>query len=433
MGKITISSVFRFLIYMLMVTTYFPLIYNNLPPVIGSHHLWAILWGLAVILYKPKIFSSHLIVIILLYGLYLGIGMLTFWNKMDNWNKTGLLTEFYQILMGASVLMYFYQEKDFKGLATLTKWVIFFLVITSISTIATSLIDPLYARKIVGVNPYTSEGQELLKLNKFGSGGYGTDVVFMSLLVLLIYYFKNPQISLYPRWIIGVCFSLFIFAIISMQITTNVIISVVFSIIALIGTKRLSTTIILISLFSIISISIPQKTYINIISRASGLFDSETILNERINDIALYLETESNLQSSDTQTEGRVERYPILWKSFSTSPLFGCFFFSDGIKAEYDPEGGHLFWMNKLTVTGLFGFLFFLSIISTHILANLRRLKTSYNVFYIIATFSIVCYGLVKSLGGRETWYAIFILIPGIFYLPQIKSGISQQKPQVAN
>jgi hypothetical protein len=84
-------------------------------------------------------------------------------------------------------------------------------------------------------------------------------------------------------------------------------------------------------------------------------------------------------------------------------------------------EGGHLHWMNKLTTTGVFLFIFFIMVIYNFIKINLKYFDSAYIFYYILASLSIVSYGLIKAISGRETWYALFIILPGIYYLPMLK------------
>ena len=45
---------------------------------------------------------------------------------------------------------------------------------------------------------------------------------------------------------------------------------------------------------------------------------------------------------------------PMLFEAFSENPIFG---YSWGDLSKYNAEGGHIYWMNKLTVLGIFGFI----------------------------------------------------------------------------
>ncbi len=119
-------------ISLLMASTFLPLVFNNLPPILRSHHLWTTIWIISLIFFHPKIFLNKLIVYVLAYGVFFIIAKETIWYKMDEWNFKRLLYEFYEIAIGVSVVTYFYQNRDYFRLAKLTKWSIVFLIITSI-------------------------------------------------------------------------------------------------------------------------------------------------------------------------------------------------------------------------------------------------------------------------------------------------------------
>jgi energy-coupling factor transporter transmembrane protein EcfT len=101
--------------------------------------------------------------------------------------------------------------------------------------------------------------------------------------------------------------------------------------------------------------------------------------------------------------------------------MFGCYFFSDESGNGYKPEGAHLHWMNKLTTTGIIGLIVFLLIPYNFIRNNLRLFDPTYKFYYILASLSILGYGFIKQLGGRDTWYAFFVILPGLYYLPLLK------------
>ena len=102
----------------------------------------------------------------------------------------------------------------------------------------------------------------------------------------------------------------------------------------------------------------------------------------------------------------RTERYPILWDTFKESPILGCYFQSDKTGYGYKALGGHLHWMNKLTVTGIIGFLLFIIIPVSFIRKNMRYYNQEYKFYYLLSSLSILAYGFLKAIAGFETWDA---------------------------
>ncbi len=407
-----------------MASTFCPLVFNNLPPIISSHHFWTIIWGISILLFQPKVLFSKLMLIVMGYGLFLIFMLITFWSSMDEWNIKMLYNEFYIFSIGISVISYFHHTKDYKSFALITKWSLIFIGITAIMSIISSSIDPMYARNLGGISNVTSiesERDAILAFKQYGGGTYSTAGAFMCLFPILIYYYKNIKISLLKKNQIVIFAIILFLALIGMQIFTNIIIALVFSIIAIFGMKKIKQSILIISLIFIISIMIPKGLYTNSLLAISSYFKEDSELNYKFRDLSIYIETGKDANEINTGTGNRAERYPMLLETFVKNPFVGCYFLSDRLGNGYKSEGAHLHWMNKLTVTGIFGFFIFLAIPYNFIKTNYRRFNYDYKFYYLIASLSILSYGFLKAIAGRETWYAFFIIIPGMYYLPLLK------------
>ncbi len=423
MQKVTGQKYFYYIALMLMATTFLPLVFNNLPPFIRSHHIWTIIWGVSLLFFDTKIFFSKPMMYLFIYGLLLLLATQTIWSSMDEWNYKLLVNEFYEIAVGVSVITYFLQNKNYLDLAKVTKWSIVFLFITAIMTIISSGIDPMYARNITSISSITSESEReaILSFKRFGGGTYSTAGAFMCLLPIFIFYYKNIKISLLSKkQIIIFCFVVFL-ALFGMQIFTNILVAVAFSVIALLGMKKLRQSTLVIGIFLSILVFTPKGVYINSLQSFGNYFPEGTDLNYKFKDLALYVETGADEYDNTTGTGARIERYPVLMETFLKSPLFGCYFLSDSFGNGYRGEGIHLYWMNKLTITGIIGLLFYLFIPYNFIKNSLRYFDSTYKFYYLLAAFSILFYGLMKAVVGRETWYAFFILLPGLYYLPLLR------------
>jgi hypothetical protein len=113
----------------------------------------------------------------------------------------------------------------------------------------------------------------------------------------------------------------------------------------------------------------------------------------------------------------------MLFESFIRSPIFGCYFFSEKDGRGYERAGAHLYWMNKITVTGIAGFVFFVSIMIAFFRKSVTLIPKNMRFYYMIALVSFVIYGFFKNLGGH-TWYAFFVIIPGMCYLPLLSKKV---------
>lgn len=405
---------------MLMASTYLRVAFNNFPSILRSHHIWTIVWVGSLLIFYPQIFLNKILLYTLGYGCLLFLAIQTIWNGMDAANQKRLFWEFYEIAIGVSVFTYFQVTRDYVRLAKITRWAIIFLFITAVMSIISSAIDPLYARNITAATSIIDEGDKarVLSFMRYGGGTYSTAAVFMCLFPILFYYYKNIKLSIIPKFQIIILSITIFLALLGIQIFGNILITVVISIIALLGTKRIKQSILVTSLFLSIIIIIPKGVYVNSLRTVSSYFKEDSDINYKLRDLALFIEAGADIKNNSTGVSTRAERYPMLTRTFLKGPLFGCFYFSDGSTAGYNGLGYHLYWMNKLTVTGLIGFILFLYIPYMFIKENLTKFTSNYKFYYILASLSILSYGLIKAVVGRETWYAFFLILPGLYYLP---------------
>ena len=83
-----------------MVTTYLPVVTNNLPPIIRSHHLWAGIWGVSILILARPIFNNRILLYVLIYYLLLVLVMMnSVWSNMDKWNRAQGINELYMLTM----------------------------------------------------------------------------------------------------------------------------------------------------------------------------------------------------------------------------------------------------------------------------------------------------------------------------------------------
>lgn len=415
---------------MIIASSFLPLVFNNLPNYIRSHHIWTILWFLSIIVFYPKMISNKNILYLLFYGAVIVIGLNTFWKTMDEWNKSMIYNEFYQISVGLTVFIYYKHSKDYAGLAHISKWGVIFLIITAVMTIVSSIIDPLYARKIVGLASVSSESlrEELLEIKKLGGGGYGTSIAFMSLVPIIIGVFKHPtEIKINRMILLGILF-LFISALLGIQLFANILLALLFFILAFFSIQRFKKAFtIAIIVFAALAF-VPNDFYYRALLGTSNLFSDDSNVSYKLRDLAIYTGTNSEWGDNSTGIGSRANRYSQLAGSFFQSPLMGSYFLNDNNAKGYlqnsfyygsgiiQIEGTHIHWMNKLTVTGIVGFLFFFLIIFRFIKIINAEMRSSFKYYCVLALFSILSYGLIKTIAGRDAWYSFFIIIPGLYF-----------------
>jgi hypothetical protein len=280
----------------------------------------------------------------------------------------------------------------------------------------------MYARNLTGLAAVSeAERESALSLKHFGGGTYSTAGAMMCLFPIFIYYYRNIKLSLVPKIYIIIFSILVCFALLGMQIFGNIIIAAIFCIIALMGLKKIRQSILLLFLLFSVTLIIPRDLYVNTSRSLGSLFSKDSELNYKFRDLALFFETGHYAKDSRSDLDKRIARYPMLMETFKKRPLFGCYFFSDESGNGYNAEGAHLHWMNKLTITGIIGLVFFLIIPFKFIKNNMKYFNSNYKFYYFLASLSILSYGVIKQLGGRDTWYTFFIILPGLYFLPLLK------------
>jgi hypothetical protein len=421
MTNTTTQKYFRFLAFMLMISTFLPLLFNNLPPYIKTPHIWSLLWFVSLVVFKSKILQQNLLQLWLLYGAIMLLLLLnTLWIDVNEWNKNQITGEFYAIAVALSVIVYFRMERDYIGLANLVKWTMVFLFITAIMSIVTAIINPSYARDIIGISTAINESarEEILSYQKYGGGGYSFASAIDCLLPILIYYYKNNSSSYFNKKQLILFIIIFLISLISMQIFANILIAIPIIAFSWFGTKNAKRGFITIGLITLIFLLIPSQIYIDLFQYIASWFHRGSELNYKFNDIAQFYATGGSYEESGLGS--RAERYPILWRSFQANPFFGHFVSSRKSFTDIS-AGAHLFWMNKLAVYGLLGTIPFLFIIYRYIKINLRYFDKEFALYFLLSLFSIIVLGSMKTLGGRDFWYTYFIVVPGFYYLRLLK------------
>lgn len=421
MQKFPQKTYFQFIVFMLMASTFLPLVFNNLPPVIKSHHIWTFIWGFSLLFFAPNVFKKKPMLCVAVYGLFLLLMLNTFWKDMDEWNTRMLIIEYYEIAVGFSVITYFHQSKDYISLAKITKWALIFLFITAVMSIISSYIDPMYARNIIGAAGIESESElmAVMSFQKYGGGGYGTAIAIMCLFPVLIYYYKNRRLLNIKKNNVLIFILTLLIALISMQIFTNVLVGILVLILSATAARNRIKTMAITGVILLLLVFIPKDYYVKGLYNLSDYSSIYEDLQYKLSDTALLLETGVNINDPSTAHGGRLERYPMLWESFKHSPLLGCYFLSSA--PTYREEGGHLYWMNKLTTTGIIGLLIFLTIPLVFLIMQLKYLDKEYQYFFLLGAFALIFYGFFKAIGGREALYTFFIILPGMYYLPLLK------------
>lgn len=397
---------FRFLAIMLMVTTYLPIVSNNLPPIFRSHHIWTPIWFFCLLFLAPRTFKNKVFLYTIIAGsLFVFIYLDIIWPYTTEWNSNLALIELYAFTIGLSLYAYFWTYNDFKGVAIIVKWTLIFIGITAIMTIISAQIDPLYARNITG-DVYTRDDD----IFKYGGGTYGFAAALIILVPSQIYFLKfNKEIRINKTLIIGYLL-LCLVSLVSLQFFANILLGIALFAISVVSAHKMkSTAFILIIIIAIGSI-IPTEYYLNFIYYISDFFQRDSNIHSKLSDLALLIQAPFLDESNAFLHRG--QRYPLLIDAFANNPIFG--FFSENNAADI-AEGGHIYWMNKLAVYGLFAFIPFTLIFVLYVQSVSKKIDDRFKVYFYLAIAGFITLGLMKALSGREFWYMVFFILPGTF------------------
>ena len=430
---IKLDQYFYYLSIVLMASVFLPLVFNNLPPLIRSFHLWSLIWITSLLIFKSPLFFTKIMALIFMYGIYLTAFILITGNNLDDWNKNMLIREYYNIFISISVLIYYIKEKKYYYFSKLIKWSLLFIGVTAVMTIISSIVDHAYARNLASLTSSVisqDERQYYMIFNILGGGNYSTAIAFMCLAPMLVFVFKYYQKQNRLKYSTLTIIVLILIATFRMQIFTNIFLISIFTILAFIGYPTTKKSF-FVSIFIILLLIVPIESYLVAIRAMGELFHGSAIISEKFFDLAIFVEIGLDISGQDTGASGRGNRYIQLFDSFKESPIFGVIINSDlnayGYYAniyQYDNifqvEGTHLHWMNKMTISGIIGILIFLSIPIYYLNMMLRNIKGELKYTFIISSIAFLSYGLFKTIDGREAWFAFYVILPGIIYLPLV-------------
>lgn len=412
MVKITRKKFFNILSFLLIITTYLPVLTKNLPPVIRSHHLWAVIWVISLITLVPGIFKNKLLLYVIIYQAVFALFVVAgFWAGIDNWTIKSVSYDIYYITIAFTLITYYRYSGDYRGLAFIVKWTMIFVGVTAIMSIYSSIIDPLYARKIT-----SGDFEGLDEVFKYGGGTYGYAATLVCLFPVIFYYFRNDSELVFTKTQIVVFGFLCFIALYRIQIFANIIVAVIIILFSLFGRRDLKRSLLVVAIFLAIFLAIPTSFKTSFIGEVTGIVDQSSENKRKMEDLTEYL----NTAGDETMVASRIARYPLLWDAFRKSPFLGHFF----EKNDYNiGPGAHLYFMYRLTAFGILNFVLFFWIFIKHIKYNIRIFSQSFSFYFLLSALSIIILGLIKNLAGRELWYMYFFIIPGLYYLPLIKNN----------
>lgn len=390
---------------------------NNLPPVVGSFRYF---WGPSVLLWiflvKSSVFKNKTMRYLLLYGIIsLGLLQYTIWKYMSDWHRLSFLDEFYSLAIFFSIFYYYKLRNDYKGLALVGKLGFIFVLITIILTNIALFIDPMVVRQSAFPTGFSDLQAKVFK--RLGPAGYGYAQALVCLIPIIFYHIKkNKKLLGGKNWLVIIVGLIFI-TMIRAQVMANLIAAAIILAISAAGAKRAKISFIMAFLVIVILFLIPKIFYANVFFTLSDLFDPKSTIAYKFEDFGKFIENPEF--EGTTGAAGRAARYPYLLKEFFNKPILGAAS-SEGHPPVFMYESSmwtHLYWMYKLALWGLPGFLFFVFVLYRIYRDISSIFDPDFRFYYNLAVAAFILLGLMKNICGREPFLMLIVIIPGIYFL----------------
>jgi hypothetical protein len=404
-------------IWITILTTSLYVVTNLLPPLIGSfRYFWAPLCVILILFKHPNIIQKKTFIIVLIYGIiFLGLLQFTLWKYMLNWDKNSLLEEYYALTVFTTILYFYLIRSDRKGLAVLSRLCIIFIMITVCMTHIALTLDPYVIRQSASPINFTSHQAQVYKLT--GAAGYGYMQGLVCVIPILIYHIKYNKKMIFSRNILIVFLCLIILLHLRAQVFANIIITTLITIFSFVSSKKIKKSILPVFIIIFILSFIPVSFYVSKINLLASKFNSNSEIYYKLKDFNQFIQT-PELDAS-TGTGSRASRYLTLIQAFTVNPVFGNASYNSLINTE---GGGHLHWMNRISIWGIFGFSFYLFLLYSIYKLVRSIFDESFGFYYFLSVLAFISLGFIKTIAGREPFFILIIVIPSIYFLPYLKT-----------
>lgn len=398
------------IILMTITSTLFYLLSKNLPIGIGSFRF---VWGpfslITILLIKPKVILKQPVLQLLLISSILIFLLFFFWDKLFLNHRNQIIEEFYNILIFSVIWMYYLTSKNNRNLPKICKFGFIFIIYTIIVTNVVLFIDPMIVRG--SANGFDGNTYQLKLSDTFGVLGYGYAQAIVIFIPILVYHIKKNRNLIFTKKWLWTILILIIVTTLRAQVFANVLIMIVTLLMSFAGSKRKKATFRYASLLILFVVVIPSSFYINLLNTASQYFSEDSNTYYKLNDFAMFLENPE--LDTTTGAGGRAERYPILLEAFLENPIFGDASYTSNLHIEL---GAHVYWMYRLSVWGIFGFMFFLSMLYKVYKSIVNSIyDKEMKFYYFLSVLAFIMFGLIKNIAGREPWIFLIIIIPGLY------------------
>lgn len=419
------KSKFDIIDYSILITiasTTLYIVFRNLGRELGSFaFLWAPITILLILYGKANILKNKVIKLLLFYGvIFIGILHKFLWGHMSEWNFNIIVYEFYYLFVFTLIFIYYASKNEFIKLAWLSKWALLFVLISLIGTNIALNIDPNLVRESARTGKFTDDQGVLFKIT--GAMGYSYAQGIICLIPILIYFIKNKSQIVFSKWLLIAILFLILITEIRAQVFANLLITILITFLSIFGHKKKKLSLILFAIVGVFFMINPDNFLADFFILISNYFDKSSIIYDKLIDFSMFLKN-SDLDNS-SEAGSRASRYPLLFDAFSSNPIFGDASYNSPHRIS---GGAHVYWMNRLTIWGLPGFLIYVFLLFRIFKMVYFTFDANYKFYYLLSILSVLLLGLLKAIGGREIWLMLIIVIPGLFYLPLLKRGVQSK------
>ena len=417
------KQIFLVVILMFLVSALLMIAHNNAPKMLSAQFLWGPLLVITVLIFDTKAFFTKVVIINLLFVLLYGFILPVFvWSFMNDWYAFRQPLLFAQILYAIVLGKKLIKDKSVEKWSLFTKASLIFIVVTCVMTIVATEMEPLIVRA-----SYSSGSENIDNFNYFkrlGIGSYGYMTALVVLVPTLISVIKAKEKRKGTRILFIGVLLLILITLLEAQIFANILVAGVFIIFSFFGLKNIKSSMLVFGLLIIIYFIIPNTVYSRFFNVSSGFFTEESNVYKKLDDLSGFIEN-PDMEDTSSGVSGRAQRYPMLWSVFKASPIFG--------DANYDSDfdyamarGGHLFWMSRLALWGIIGFMGFIYLLYINFKQIYLIIPQYYRYYYLLSVLSFIILGLMKSINMLESALVLYVIIPGICIYANFGNGLNK-------
>ncbi|APF20149.1 hypothetical protein Calab_0567 [Caldithrix abyssi DSM 13497] len=406
-------KIFYYIGVMLLISSLLMIVANNVPILASFRWLWAPVFLVFSFVEYLQSYNKQ-VLYSLIYGLlYAGILQYTLWAYATDWYKHAIFEDFYAMVVVVIFHVILKNNYMIKNWIKLAKLGFISIIITGIMTIVATNINPMVVRASYSNLKYNLPGY--LILERLGFGSYGYMAALIALIPILYFFIQRKTKIWFSRhmWIALLIF--FLFVLIRSQIFANILIAAVILFLSISGVKKFKRNIFITLLFLFVFYSIPVKVWVNLFIDIGNFFSPITVLHNKFIDLASFIDN-PNIYSSNTGIAYRANRYPLLFQAFLSRPFLGDASYNSAYEYAL-AAGGHLYWMSRLTLWGIFGFAGYIVILYKVFVPVLKMFNEEFRFYYFLSLLGVIILGFLKNLGGREPYIMLLIIIPGLYYL----------------